>query len=123
VTTLTNTYTWAKSGVMFRATLDANSAQASTLVSAASGVAFQRRATTGGTSVSTAGSTATPPHWVRLDRSGDLFTAYESNDGTTWTVVGTETIVMPQSLYVGLAVSSHNNTTATTSSMAAVSVR
>jgi regulation of enolase protein 1 (concanavalin A-like superfamily) len=124
VTALANTYVWAKAGVMFRATLDANAAEASAVVSPARGVAFLRRPTTGGTSVSTGGSTtAAPPYWVRLERTGDVFTAYESADGTTWTLVGSETIAMPQTLYVGLAVSSHNNTTATTATVASVSVQ
>jgi len=109
---------------MFRATLDPDSANASALVTAAKGVAFQRRQATAGSSVTTSGSTTSAfPHWVRLDRAGDLFTAYESGDGATWTVIGTDTVVMPQTLYVGLAVSSHNNTTATTSKVTGVSVQ
>jgi len=28
-----------------------------------------------------------PPRWLRLDRSGDTFSAYQSVDGVTWTYV------------------------------------
>jgi regulation of enolase protein 1 (concanavalin A-like superfamily) len=113
---------WSKAGVMFRADLSAGSAQAFVLTSAAKGVAFQRRDAPGGTSVNTSGSTAAPPHWVRLDRSGNTFTAYESSDGATWTKIGTDTIAMPASIFVGLAVTSHDNTRVTTATLDAVTI-
>jgi hypothetical protein len=47
---------------------------------------------------------------VRLVRSGNTFTAYASPDGSTWTFVGTDTIPMAASVYIGLVVTSHNNT-------------
>ena len=40
-------------------------------------------------------------------RAGDTFTAYESANGSTWTLVGSETMAMGASVYVGLAVTSH----------------
>jgi phosphatidylserine/phosphatidylglycerophosphate/cardiolipin synthase-like enzyme/regulation of enolase protein 1 (concanavalin A-like superfamily) len=119
---VTNTSGWAKAGVMFRATLDANSAQAFMLVSAANGVSFQRRLTTGSTSVSTTVAGA-PPQWVRLDRSGNTLTAYHSNDGSTWTLVGTATVTMPETIFVGLAVTSHNNAALTTATFDSVTAQ
>jgi regulation of enolase protein 1 (concanavalin A-like superfamily) len=120
---VTNTSAWSKAGVMFRTSpLDAGSAHAFMLVSAANGVAFQRRAATGGTSVSTNVAGVTPPRWVRLDRSGNTFTACYSSDGTSWTLIGTDTITMPQDLFVGMAVTSHNNTTLTTATLDSVTV-
>ncbi|MGH9409709.1 MAG: PQQ-dependent sugar dehydrogenase, partial [Vicinamibacterales bacterium] len=107
VATIQNVDPWVKAGVMIRETLDANSPQAFMLVSASKGVAFQRRDAAGGTSVNTAGSASTAPHWVKLTRAGNAFTAYESEDGTTWTEVGTDTISMGTEVYVGLAVTSH----------------
>jgi hypothetical protein len=94
---------------MIRETLDPGSTHALILVSAAKGVAFQRRDATGGASVSTAGSLSNAPHWVKLTRSGNLFTAFESADGVNWTQVGTaDTIAMGSTVYVGLAVTSHS---------------
>lgn len=107
VTGVQHTHDWAKAGVMIRETLAAGSKQASMFVSAARGVAFQRRPTTGGTSVSTAGSLSAAPLWVKLTRAGSTFAAYESSDGATWTLVGTETIAMAGDVFVGLAVTSH----------------
>ncbi len=122
VASVTEASVWSKAGVMFRATLDANAAHAFMLVSAAKGVAFQRRDTTGGDSIDTAGPSAAPPRWMRLARSGNMFTAYQSSDGTSWTRVGIETISMPQTIYVGLAVTSHDDTKTTTAALGAVTV-
>jgi phosphatidylserine/phosphatidylglycerophosphate/cardiolipin synthase-like enzyme len=114
VASVQNASTWSKAGVMIRETLDAGSTHAFVLVSAAKGVAFQRRETTAGASVSTSGSASAPPRWVRLDRTGNTFTAYESVDGVQWTVVGTDTIPMAATVNVGLAVTSHTTSASTT---------
>jgi phosphatidylserine/phosphatidylglycerophosphate/cardiolipin synthase-like enzyme/regulation of enolase protein 1 (concanavalin A-like superfamily) len=114
IASVQNANSWSKAGVMIRETLDAGSAQAIMLVSSGKGVAFQRRDATGATSVSTGGSLSAPPRWVQLQRSGDTFTASESADGTTWTVVGTDTIPMASDVFVGLAVTSHTTSASTT---------
>jgi len=107
VATISGQASWVKAGVMIRGSLSPSSAQAFMLTSVAKGMAFQRRTTDGDTSVSTAGSTSTAPQWVKLTRAGDLITAYESSDGTTWTAVGSDSFTMPANVLVGLAVSSH----------------
>ncbi len=107
VASVQNVAAWTKAGVMIRATLDPGSAHAFMLVSAGKGLAFQRRTAAGGVSTSTAGPLATAPHWVRLDRAGNSFKAYQSPDGATWTLVGTDSIPMGTQVFVGLAVSSH----------------
>jgi hypothetical protein len=67
------------------------------------GIAFQRRASTGGPAAGVANPTGlTPPYWLRLTRSGNTFTADRSVDGTTWTTLGTTTVTMASSVYVGL---------------------
>jgi predicted phage tail protein len=43
---------------------------------------------------------------------GSLFTSYESKDGTTWTVVGSDDIPMAAAVYVGIAVTSVDATKA-----------
>jgi regulation of enolase protein 1 (concanavalin A-like superfamily) len=109
-----NVNAWVKAGVMIRESLTADSAHAFMLVSASKGVAFQRRLSTGSTSVNTAGSLSTAPRWVKLQRSGNLFSAYESADGVTWTLVGTDTIPMATTVYVGLGVTSHTTAASAT---------
>ena len=105
---------WTKAGVMIRETLAAGSAHAFMLVSPGKGLAFQRRPAANGDSVSTAGSLNTAPRWVKLTRTGNVFNAYESGDGANWTLVGTETIPMGSTVYVGLAVASHTTSTSAT---------
>jgi hypothetical protein len=118
VTSITNAHAWSKAGVMIRAALAANSAHATMFASFSRGYAFQRRQTTGAAaSVSTAGTTGAPPGWIRLVRTGDLFEAFESRDGSTWIPVGSDTIVMPETVYVGLAVTSHNASATTTATI------
>ncbi|HWF85235.1 MAG TPA: putative Ig domain-containing protein, partial [Vicinamibacterales bacterium] len=114
VASVTNANSWSKAGVMFRESLTPGSTHGFILVSAAKGVAFQRREVTGGVSVTTAGSLSAAPRWLRLDRSGNTFNAYESADGVTWTLVGTDTIPMAAQIYVGIAATSHDNTGTTT---------
>ncbi|MBA3440306.1 MAG: RICIN domain-containing protein, partial [Pyrinomonadaceae bacterium] len=107
-----NANTWAKAGVMIRETLTPGSKHAMMVLTPGNGAAFQRRTTTGGASTHTSGGAATAPLWVKLVRSGNTFSAYRSADGATWTLIGTETIAMAGNVYVGLAVTSHNNSVA-----------
>jgi hypothetical protein len=107
VATVQNVAAWTKAGVMMRETLSAGSRHAFMLVSAGKGLAFQRRVVANGVSTSTAGATGTPPAFVKVTRAGNVITAYQSADGATWTAVGSETIAMSATIYVGLAVSSH----------------
>jgi regulation of enolase protein 1 (concanavalin A-like superfamily) len=104
-----HTHHWAKAGVMIRESLAASSRHAYVLVSAGRGVAFQRRVATGGSSTHSTGGSGTAPYWVKLVRKGDHFTAFASADGGTWRQVAAETIVMTRSVYIGLAVTSHND--------------
>ena len=77
------------------------------IVSAGKGLAFQRREATGGVTTHTSGPAAAAPYWVRLHRRRDTITASVSTNGVTWTVVGSDTIDMPGTILVGLAVTSH----------------
>jgi len=114
---------WVKAGVMIRASVSADSPHAFMLASAARGTAFQRRAVSGDVTTSTAGTASTAPQWMKLERSGQLFSAYESADGVNWTLVGTDTIAMPQTVLVGLAVTSHTTGASATCSFDAVSIQ
>src|SRR5439155_13883356 len=88
VAALQNTNNWSKAGVMIRQDMTPGSPNAYMLVSATRGLAFQTRSAIGGTTTSTAGPIKAAPWWVRLDRAGNTFTAYQSADGITWTRVG-----------------------------------
>jgi regulation of enolase protein 1 (concanavalin A-like superfamily) len=110
VTSIQNTNPWAKAGVMIRETLAANSTHASMFLTPGNGVGFQRRIATGALQLHTPGAAVTAPYWVRIVRAGNTFSGYSSPDGTIWTLVGSDTIPMATAVYVGLAVTSHDNT-------------
>jgi len=118
-----NTDPWAKAGVMFRENLTAGSRHAMAVITPGNGSAFQRRVATDGVSTHTAGPTVTAPYWVRLVRTGDLFEGFVSADGLAWTLVGSETIALPASIYVGLPVTAHNNSAISPSTFSGVQVR
>jgi hypothetical protein len=114
VASIGNTDPWSKAGVMIRESLTAQSRHAMVVASAGKGYAFQRRPETGEYSVHTSGGTGTAPGWVKLVRTGDLFEAYRSSTGSTWTKIGSDTIPMGDTVYVGIAATSHNATALTT---------
>ena len=58
-----------------------------------------------GAGPSFAGSIDVPmPYWLKLTRTGDVFDAAVSSDGTTWTSVGRVTVPMQQAVYIGTLV-------------------
>ena len=110
VDSLTATDPWTKAGVMIRETLNANSRYAYTLVSAGNGVSFQHRLLAGDSAVQpvTQDQVSRAPYWVRLRRTGNVFTAYVSANGQAWRQQGNSvTIAMGATVYAGLAVTSH----------------
>src|SRR5678809_909822 len=73
---------------------------------------FQYRSSTGGTTANNNTTGFSAPYWVRLVRSGNSFAAYRSPDGVAWTQQGTATTIgMASTVYAGLAVTAHNNST------------
>jgi regulation of enolase protein 1 (concanavalin A-like superfamily) len=113
---------WSKAGVMIRADLSASAAHGYALVSSGKTVAFQRRQLAGGMSVHSAGSAARAPHWVRLVRIGTQITAFESADGTQWTLIASDTVALGATAYVGIAVTSHDESQRTTATVSQVSM-
>ncbi|MGH9142673.1 MAG: Ig-like domain-containing protein, partial [Vicinamibacterales bacterium] len=113
---------WSKAGVMIRSSLSAGAAHGFALVSAQKGVAFQWRAQSNGASSNLSGGTAAAPRWVRLIRDGSQLTAYSSADGSTWKTIGSASIALGTSAYVGFAVTSHTKTAATTAVLSQTAV-
>jgi subtilase family serine protease len=109
-------------GVMIRESLAAGSTHMYAAFSqAAIWDAF--RASTGGSTTGQSISNITLPYWVKVTRSGNNFSGYGSPDGVTWTQIGaTQTITMAQSVFIGLAVASDDNTKLATATFDNVSV-
>ena len=114
---------WSKAGVMVRETLTGASRHASMVATGTQGWSFQRRIATGDTSYHQTEPGGAAPGWVRLVREGNLFSAYRSTDGSTWSLVGSDTISMASTVYVGLAVTSHNPGARATATFTSVTAR
>jgi hypothetical protein len=110
VVSIQNTNPSAKASVMIRESLAANSRHTSTVLTPSNGGSFERRASTGGTTTKTAVAGIAAPYWIRIERVGNVFTSYRSTNGTAWTLIGSQTITMGASVFVGMAVTSHANT-------------
>jgi M6 family metalloprotease-like protein len=115
VATLQGLESWAKAGVMIRASTDPSAAHAFMFVSLGHGLAFQRRVADGGTTTHTGGGAASPPRWVRLTRAGPTIAASVSADGVDWIEVGSDQFPgLPADVLAGLAVTSHDEGTLAT---------
>jgi endonuclease/exonuclease/phosphatase family metal-dependent hydrolase len=110
VTSIQNTNAYAKGGVMIRGALTAGSAHVILDVKPGGGVEFMSRNANGGSTAFIAGAAVPAPVWLRLKRDATVVIGSWSTNGTTWTELGRATIALPDSVYVGLPVTSHNKT-------------
>jgi regulation of enolase protein 1 (concanavalin A-like superfamily) len=102
----------AKAGVMIRSTLNSGATSAAILVTPSSGVITQWRKEADRLPESQTISGAAAPYWVRMVRTGDVFSSYYSTDGTIWTLVDSIRIYnMGSGVYIGLAMSSEDSST------------
>ncbi len=112
VDSLTRSDPWSKAGVMIRESLEPSSKHASCVVTPDNSCSQQYRSSTGGASGSAdwTGAAVTAPYWVRVTRTGNTFKTETSADGKTWKALGNDqNITMVSNVYIGLAVTSHNN--------------
>jgi ABC-2 family transporter protein len=93
---------WAKAGIIIKNGTRSGSAYAAVMVTPGHGVRMQYDFThdiaglPGAVSVSS-------PRWLRLVRSGDTVTGYDSADGSHWTVIGSATLAgLGSSVQAGL---------------------
>jgi hypothetical protein len=82
---------WAKAGIIIKASTTPGSAYAAVMVTPGHGVRMQYDYTHDIAGLSGTPSAASP-RWLRLTRSGDTVTGYDSTDGTHWTRMGTATV-------------------------------
>jgi hypothetical protein len=113
--------TAAQAGIMIRETLNAD-ANHVYLFDYSSAIWMTERTSTGASSSYQSMGSATLPYWIKLARSGNVFSMYGSPDGVNWVQLGTsQTVSMAQNVYVGLAVSSRNTSAVATASFDGVS--
>ncbi len=116
VAALDPVHTWAEAGLMARESLAPNSRHAASLATPSiGGCFFKYRAGTSG-NTTTAGSYPAnyPDTWLRLKRAGNLFSGYASSDGQNWASLGSVTVSLPATIFLGIALDSHGNESVTT---------
>jgi ABC-type transport system involved in multi-copper enzyme maturation permease subunit len=101
---------WAKAGIIIKQNTKQGSAYAAMMVTGANGVRMQYDYT--GDIAGPPGTVSTAhPRWLRLSRSGDTITGYDSADGRHWTQVGLVRLTgLPSTVQVGLFATSPNYT-------------
>jgi len=93
---------WAKAGIIIKQSTKQGSAYAAVMATGGNGVRMQYNYT-GDTAGPAGAVSAAHPRWLRLTRSGNTITGYDSADGTHWTPVGTVVLAgLPSTVQVGL---------------------
>jgi len=118
VLSVDNTHEWAKAGVMIRDTLDAGSKFAAVYITPGNGCRFQARLDADIDAISDSGvasaeqTAITAPYWVKVERDiAGNFRGYYSSNGVNWQPMtwNPQYITMSSNVYIGLALTSHNN--------------
>jgi len=112
-----------KAGVMIRESLQPGAAYFHLFYLSSQGsLAVEERKSTGVTANMVAIPAGQLGTYIKVERQGNLFTAYSSPDGLTWTAVASDTIAMQHNTYGGLAVASLNSNALTTATFDHVNV-
>ncbi|HPC95479.1 MAG TPA: discoidin domain-containing protein [Sedimentisphaerales bacterium] len=125
VDSVLNSNAWAKAGVMIREGLEAGSKHAMVVVTPGSGISFQRRPAANAASENSDAAGLAAPYWVKLTRTGNVFTAQRSADGVTWVDIAVSApvnIPMATDVYIGLALTSHDTAISTGAEFSNVSM-
>ncbi len=124
IVSMDNTNTYAKAGVMFRDSLNADAVSAILDVRPNGWVEFMTRSATGGSTTYITGVQASFPVFLKLQRkSGSTFVAFVLDSSGTWQQIGSvDNIPMAPNATAGLAVTSHDTTALNTASFDTVEV-
>jgi hypothetical protein len=140
IKTLDSTDLYTKSGLMARVSLEANSQHVYLLAfpnnaqrnNNTGGVEFQYRSILGGESkaIYPLDNSIFPPFpanfpntWLRLVRIGDNFHSYYSKSGLEWSLYSSYKLQMPPIVFLGIAVTSHNEFNVASSSIRDISIK
>jgi ABC-type transport system involved in multi-copper enzyme maturation permease subunit len=97
---------WAKAGIIVKESTKPGSQYAAVMATATHGVQLQYNFTHA-VAGSPGGVSAASPQWLRMSRSGDTLTAYDSGNGSSWTEIGTADLAgLPSTVQAGMFVAS-----------------
>jgi hypothetical protein len=100
---------WSKAGVIIKASTKQGSAYAAIMVTGSRGVRMQYDYTRDSAGLP-GNVSAAQPRWLRLTRSGDTITSYDSADGAHWLKVGTARLTgLPATVQIGIFATSPND--------------
>ena len=102
--------TFAKAGVIVRTATGDMTHDATVILDVRPNgiIEFMARSSNGAPMQFIAGSAASFPVWLKLERRGNQFTGLMSQDGTQWSTVGVTSVSMIAGQIAGLAVTSHD---------------
>jgi hypothetical protein len=124
VTSITDTNTFAKAGVMIRDSEAPNAAHVILNVRPTGDIEFMSRESTGASTTYLGGTNAALPVWLKLVRSNTLVWGYVSSDGVSWTLIGNATTTLSNTTtQLGPVVTSHDPSTLNTATFDYVEVR
>lgn len=101
VVSQSDSHEWAKAGLLVKAGLAPGSPYAAVMVTQDHGVRMQANFDT-----DLAGPAAAEPRWLKLTRTGNTVTGYESADGRSWQQVDSVSVSLPRDVEIGLFVAS-----------------
>ncbi len=109
---------------MIRDDLTPDAKHAIMAMASENGQAFQYRPETAGESQHAEGDTeARPPQWLRLIRFENTLSGWVSEDGKEWFRLAEREIAMDEQIYVGMAVTAHDNTMVSTGTFTDVRIK
>jgi len=121
---------WSKAGVMIREDLTPGARNAFVLLTDFNGALFQRREVAGGSTADVLPDgtymrafEASSPWWLRIERQGDTLVGSHSPDGESWTELGTVSLALPDTAFIGMAVTSRDNEATATAAFSNVAMR
>jgi ABC-type transport system involved in multi-copper enzyme maturation permease subunit len=106
---------WSKAGIIIKQSTKQGSAYAAMLVTGGNGARMQYDYTQDVAGMAGKASAA-HPRWLRLTRTGDTITGYDSADGIHWTKVGSADLTgLPSTVQIGLFATSPTHVYVTSS--------
>ena len=112
--------TTGQSGLMIRQSAAAGDLYAALYISNGCLIFQSRTAANAAATQNFVTNSVTAPVWLKMLRTGNVITGYESTDGLNWTYAGGQTVNMSAAAYAGVALSSGSTSVLNTTGISSV---